>query len=77
MRSIFAGVVMLSASTAFVDTAHTEKHRYAQALKDKARLDRRLHPSLLSRRVERRLARKSCAGSLETIADLSRVNRRP
>jgi hypothetical protein len=32
MRSIFAGIIMLSASTAAVDTAQAEKHSYAQAL---------------------------------------------
>lgn len=32
MRSIFAGIIMLSASTAVVDTAQAEKHGYAQAL---------------------------------------------
>ena len=31
MRSIFVGVIMLFASTAIVDTAQAEKHRYAQA----------------------------------------------
>ena len=32
MRSIFAGIILLSASIASVDTAHSEKDDYAQAL---------------------------------------------
>ena len=32
MRSIFAGIILLSASIAPVDTAHSEKDDYAQAL---------------------------------------------
>jgi hypothetical protein len=32
MRSIFAGIIMLSASTAIVDIAQAENHGYAQAL---------------------------------------------
>jgi hypothetical protein len=32
MRSIFAGIIMLSMSAAVVDTAHAEKHGYAQVL---------------------------------------------
>jgi hypothetical protein len=32
MRSIFAGIIMLSASTAAVHAAQTEKHGYIQAV---------------------------------------------
>jgi hypothetical protein len=32
MRSIFAGIILVSASIASVDIAHGEKHSYAQAL---------------------------------------------
>jgi hypothetical protein len=32
MRSIFAAIIVLSASTTVVDTAQAEKHGYAQAL---------------------------------------------
>ena len=63
MRSIFAGVIMLSASTAVVDTAQAEKHGYAQALmghpqplevgRDKIGVDP-VHPDedALTRRIE-------------------------
>jgi len=68
MRSIFAGVIMLSASTAVVDTAQAEKHGYAQALmgqrqpaevsRDKIGVDP-VHPDedALTRRIEQDKAR--------------------
>ena len=68
MRAIFAGVIMLSASTAVVDTAQAEKHGYAQALmgqrqpaevsRDKIGVDP-VHPDedALTRRIEQDKAR--------------------
>lgn len=68
MRSILAGVIMLSASTAIVDAAPAEKHAYAQTLmghrqplevsRDKIGIDP-VHPDedVLTRMIERDKAR--------------------